>query len=63
MDQELILKEQMSGSGIAPAAGQPGVWTETGRLNIPRFEHTGTLLKNGMVLAHEGGWRSVVNGG
>ena len=62
MDQELVLEERTSGSRVAHADGQPGVWTETGRLNIPRFEHTATLLQNGMVLAHGGGWRSYVNG-
>ena len=62
MDQDLALEERTSGSGIAPAAGQPGVWTETGRLNVPRFGHTATLLQNGMVLVHGGNWRSNVNG-
>jgi N-acetylneuraminic acid mutarotase len=62
MDQELVLEKRTSGSGIAPADGQPGVWTETGHLNTPREAHTATLLQNGMVLAHGGRWRSDVNG-
>jgi Kelch motif len=62
MDQELVLEERTSGSGIPPADGQPGVWNETGRLNVPRLGHTATLLQNGMVLAHGGNWRSFING-
>src|SRR5262249_20668246 len=62
MDQELVPKERTTRSGIAAAGGQVGSWTKTGRLNIPRFGHTATLLQNGMVLAHGGWWRSYVNG-
>src|SRR5262249_3903301 len=62
MAQELVPKERTIRSGIAAAGGQPGSWTKTGRLNIPRFGHTATLLQNGMVLAHGGSWRSYVNG-
>jgi hypothetical protein len=62
MDQELVVEERTSGSGIARAAGRPGVWSETGGLNVPRFGHTATLLQNGMVLVHGGDWRSNVNG-
>jgi hypothetical protein len=62
MDQELGFEERTSGLGAAPADGQPGVWSETGLLNVPRMGHTATLLQNGMVLAHGGDWRSYVNG-
>jgi len=39
-----------------PAIGG-GVWTNTGSLNTARYNHTATLLTNGLVLA-AGGWNS-----
>src|SRR5262249_26180601 len=62
MDQELVLKERTTGSGIGAAGGQPGSWTKTGRLNVPRSGPTATLLQNGMVLTCGGNWSSYVNG-
>src|SRR5437016_4952449 len=55
MDQELALKERMSGSGTSPGPSiQSNVWVETGRLNVARAGHTATLLQNGTVLVHGG---------
>lgn len=38
----------------ATFAGTSGTWSTTGSLNVPRFEHTATLLSNGEVLASGG---------
>src|SRR5690242_20257776 len=37
-----------------PSEGQDGTWTETGDLMTGRWEHTATLLPNGMVLVAGG---------
>ena len=39
-------------------AGTSGTWSTTGSLNVPRFEHTATLLSNGEVLVAGGANRT-----
>jgi hypothetical protein len=39
---------------VQPSAGQSGTWSETGDLTTARWDHTGTLLPDGMVLVAGG---------
>ena len=50
------LSQTVTGTIATKAPAQtPGMWTATGSMNSPRYDHIATLLPNGQVLVAGGG--------